>query len=72
MNIIGYSHHGRLVFVQSALRGKHRSYCLCFHCAFFHPDTPENCPIAQELFEFDVRHGCTTPMWECPEYRDIK
>ena len=72
MNIIRYEHHGNLVSVQEHLRGKHKEHCLCFQgCVHFCPDTTENCPIAQELFEFDIRHACVTPMWECPVYRKV-
>ncbi len=70
MSIIRYEHHGTLVAVQEELKGRHREHCLCFKCAEFFPDTPANCPIAQELFEFDVKYGCTTPMWECPVFRE--
>jgi len=72
MKIIHYNHHGRLVAVFAELRGKHREHCLCFRCAFFHPDESGNCPIAQELYEFDVEYGCTTPMWECHTFKEKK
>ena len=69
MRIVRYMHHGRPVCAQEDLIGKHREYCLCFQgCTFFHPGRPKNCPIAQKLFEFDVKYGCVTPMWECPVY----
>ena len=65
-----YIHHERMVAVQSHLRGKHREHCLCFaRCKNFKPGEPDNCPIAQGLYEFDVKHGVTTPVFECPEYR---
>lgn len=64
-----YNHHGTKVWVISDLKGKHRENCLCYlDCYYFRPGTPENCPIAQALYEFDVKHGVTTPMWECPAY----
>jgi hypothetical protein len=64
-----YEHHGTVVSVVSELKGKHREHCLCFlGCKHFKPDTPENCSLAQELYEFDVKHGMTTPVWECPKY----
>lgn len=28
-----YEHHGELVWTHSALKGRHRAYCLCFSCA---------------------------------------
>lgn len=64
-----YEHHGVVVSVQSHLKGKHREHCLCFkNCKYFKPGTPENCLIAQENYNFCVKHGMTTPVWECPQY----
>lgn len=65
--IIQYIHHGTLVSVREHLQGRHRDHCLCFAgCAYFKPGTGDNCPRAQELYEFDVRYDMTTPVWECP------
>jgi hypothetical protein len=33
MRTIQYSHHERLVWVQSDLKGKHWDYCLCGICS---------------------------------------
>ena len=71
MNIQTYEHHGVIVKVRPELKGKHREYCLCFSgCKNFKPNTPENCLIAQALFENCVKFNVTTPVWECPEYND--
>ena len=65
-NIVRYEHHGWMVSVQDHLKGKHQEHCLCWRCKRFNPDEPQHhCPVARELFEFDVRNGCVTPMWEC-------
>lgn len=67
--VIKYSHHGNEVSVMEHLKGAHQAHCLCFSgCKHFHPNQPDNCPIAQELFEFDCKHGMVTPVWECPKY----
>lgn len=67
--IIKYVHHGVEVNVLESLKGKHKEHCLCFKgCKHFKPNQTDNCKIAQELFEFDVKHGMTTPVWECPKY----
>ncbi len=67
--VIQYEHHGRKVWVDEEAKGQHRKFCLCFrNCAHFKPNSPDNCPIAQQLFEFDVRFGMTTPVYECPEW----
>lgn len=64
-----YEHHGVTVAVQAHLKGTHREHCLCYaDCAKFKPGTPENCPKAQGLYEFCVRTGMTTPVFECPDF----
>lgn len=63
-----YQHHGKQVAAFSDLVGLHRDFCLCYSCGKFNPGQENNCPIAQELYEFCVKHGATTPMWECPEF----
>lgn len=71
--IIQYEHHGREVYVDEALRGKHREHCLCFQCDHFLPDGDEhrdrNCQFANLLFAFDQAFGMVTPVWECPYFR---
>lgn len=67
-----YEHHGKLVWVNKDIRGTHRDYCLCFSCSLFHPNTPDNCKIAQELYELDVQHNLTTPVFECPIFNELK
>ena len=64
-----YEHHGVKVAVRSDLKGKHREHCLCFTCQTFKPNTDENCPIAQAVFENCVKYNITTPMWECPRFK---
>jgi hypothetical protein len=76
MKIIFYTHkwinHEAKVAVIEANKGKHRDNCLCFQgCGNYRPGTPAHCPIAQALFEFDVEHDLTTPVWECPEYTSV-
>lgn len=64
-----YEHHGREVTVLSAIKGEHRSLCLCWQgCAKFKPGEPDNCPIAQSLYALCVEHGLTTPVGECAEF----
>lgn len=70
MTFVQYEHHGKLVWVSGMLQGFHSEFCLCYSCDKFFPDTPENCEIAQELFEFDVKHDMVTPVWECPKFSE--
>lgn len=68
---IQYIHHGKLVWVNSILRGLHRDHCLCHHCSHFHPMESSNCRKAQELYEYCVLHDMTTPVYECPDFLRI-
>jgi len=73
MNVITYTHHGTMVSVRSDLQGKHREYCLCFSCEKFNPGKPEtNCPIANLLYAVCLAHGVVTPVWECPQFVEVK
>lgn len=67
-----YEHHGSMVWVRSDLKGKHRKNCLCFSCKRLKLGLPEtNCPKAQELYEYCVKHGMTTPVFECPDFEEM-
>jgi len=64
-----YEHHGESVYVISELKGQHRKNCLCFNgCLKFKPGEPDNCPIAQAVYENCVKYNITTPMYECPKF----
>ena len=68
MAVIQYTHHGVVVHVDESLKGKHRAHCLCWSCEKLKPGQPDNCPIAQELYEFCVKHNTVTPVYECPVF----
>lgn len=69
MEIVKYQQHGNDVFVMEFNKGWHRENCLCFQCDKLNIDNrEENCPIASELYAFDVKHSVTTPVWECPSF----
>jgi len=71
MSLEKYEHHGRMVWVDSELKGKHRDHCLCHKCCRFIPDDrEENCPIANVVYRVNVLTGITTPVWECPEFEE--
>jgi len=56
-----YKHHGVWTYVRRDLKGKHGKHCLCWNCALFTPhDGERNCPIAEELYAFDIRNQVTT------------
>ena len=62
-------HHGATVWVRSDLDGKHREHCLCWDCAKFHPDTPENCVTANLVFAVCKECDLVLPVWECPIFQ---
>jgi len=73
MSIVKYKHHGIDVSVREDLKGKHRDHCLCWACAKFKPeDRDSNCQIANLLYNFDVLHKVTTPVWECKKFVEKK
>ena len=67
---VRYVHHGQRVWVRKDLRGKHRDVCLCLACAKFAPNEDGNCILAQTNYEFCVRTGLVTPVWECPVFEE--
>jgi len=67
---ITYQHHGRIVWVRRLLKGIHRRYCLCYNCAYFHPGDENNCVIANAVHALNVLEDITTPVWECPKFRE--
>jgi len=65
-----YEHHGKEVFVEERLRGKHREHCLCHQCAFLDvEDRENNCPIARTLYAMCCEFNIVTPVWECPVFK---
>lgn len=67
-----YDHHGKLVWVNKALKGQHGAYCLCYKpCKLFKPENPaQNCKIANAVYQNCVQFGIVTPMWECPAFQN--
>jgi hypothetical protein len=68
---ITYKHHGLEMWVREDLKGTHRDHCLCYSCDKFFPGRSENCPIAQALYQFDIAHNLTTPVFECVEFCQV-
>lgn len=76
MTVIRYDHawgeRSVNVAVIAENKGKHRDNCLCWQaCRFFNPGEPNNCVIAQGLYEYDVRNDIVTPVAECPMYGPV-
>jgi len=66
--IAQFIHKKTLVYTRESLMGYHREYCLCHICNKLNPNAPGNCSIAQKLYEFDVKHNVTTPVFYCKKY----
>ena len=73
MGITKVKKFGKEFSVQEEMVGQHQRHCLCWQdCIHFKPsDEKENCPVAQDLFEFDKKYGVTTPVWECETYEGV-
>lgn len=70
--IVGYIHHGRYVYVDEDLKGKHRSHCLCFRCTKFRPEDRENnCKIANLNYANCVLNDLVLPVYECPVFEEV-
>jgi hypothetical protein len=65
-----YTHHGRSVWVNKTLKGKHQEHCLCFSCGKFFPNDNDNCRIAEMNFAMCKAFNLVTPVYECPEFAD--
>lgn len=64
-----YVHYGKKVWVRNDLKGKHREYCLCWHCKRFNPnEVRKNCSIAKTLYDLCVHYNLVTPVWECKKF----
>lgn len=74
MDVIRKPHPGREhlgpVAMLVEVAGKHREHCLCYRCRHFKPGQPDNCPIAQAIYETCVEHNVVTPVYECPVYEE--
>lgn len=63
-----YNHHGCCVWVRTALKGKHRTQCLCWECKKLRPGREDNCPIAAKIYYNCVQFNVVTPVYECPAF----
>lgn len=70
MTIEKYTHHGKEVYVDSELKGKHREHCLCYKCKnLFLDDQEKNCKIANVLYRLCILLGIVIPVYECPDFK---
>lgn len=62
-----YEHHDKLVWVDSALKGKHRDRNLCFACSKL-----MDCSTSKELYELCIKNSIVIPTAECPDFEEVK
>ena len=68
-----YEHHGLEVWVRTDLKGTHRQHCLCHSCEKFRPENrDDNCSKANRLYQLCVDEGMTTPVFECPDFINVR
>lgn len=63
-----YVHHKVPVFVRADLKGRHWEFCLCNKCKNLKMGEPDNCPIANEVYQTCLLYDLVTPIFECPVY----
>ena len=68
-----YKHHGNTVWVRENLKGKHWDYCLCAKCMWLNTeDRKKNCHIAEAVYALCLAGKLVTPVWECPNFVEVK
>jgi len=66
-----WGEHSARVAVLEGNKGLHKANCLCFQrCRLFRPGEPNNCIVAQSLFDICVTNDVVTPVWECSIYEE--
>ena len=63
-----YLHHKAKVYVKKAQKGKHWDSSLCTDCAFFLPDTSDNCLIESIIHTVNRDNNLVSVIWECPKF----
>jgi len=59
---------GVWVAVKENIADKDKLYNLCKDCLYFKPGKKSNCPIAEEVFKYDIKNHMATPVLECPAF----
>ncbi|OGJ57998.1 hypothetical protein A2635_03130 [Candidatus Peribacteria bacterium RIFCSPHIGHO2_01_FULL_51_9] len=61
-------HFGTQVWVNPTTESMREEECLCFSCKNLKPNEPDNCPIAQALYQICVREKVALTLTRCPEW----
>ena len=60
---------GKEVFVHPMMEKLRESECLCLNCSSLKPAKPDNCHIAQSLYEICLRENVALAITRCPLWR---
>ena len=59
-------HYGHEVYVNPVTELMRKSECLCLNCGNLKPGQPDNCHIAQELYQICVKRNVAFAITRCP------
>jgi hypothetical protein len=62
-------HDGVTVWVNPTTEPIREAECLCFNCADLKPGQPDNCHIAQALYQICLRENVAFPVTRCPVWK---
>jgi len=66
------THFGKEVWTHPLMEVLRTSECLCMKCDKLKPDQPDNCKIANELFEVCVKEDVALAVTRCPEWMKLR
>lgn len=61
--------YGKKVWANPTTESLRRSECLCLNCANLKPGQPDNCHIAQSLYEICVKENIALAVTRCPLWK---
>ena len=61
-------HYDREVWVNPTTESLRDSECLCLNCGNMRPDQPDNCHIAQALYQICIEEGVALTVTRCPAW----
>ena len=63
--------HGQKTWETPGMDLLRREHCLCLHCLSLKPNQPENCKIAQQLFDLAQKNGLAMILTRCMYWSEI-
>lgn len=62
-------HYGSSVWVNPTTEAVRREECLCLNCDNLKRDEPDNCAIAEALYQIVKRDNLALTITRCPEWK---